>query len=218
MVCPISHIYDSGKIYLHSANSGHKLDSVPREMTKRPSVLSTRIKLCLRRFNNSLQERHRVWLGPNRPRAGGGGCSRITDFTCCGKRLQRKGAQLSRTLTPIGKHPDAFNTAHGRESESACVSCTDNALSAQSAAQPPMALSDPQAQREILGLTTHPSPPCARVLRGQSDEPPGNFAESGNDLRRSFYHSVFHRGYNAVSAKRLARSLRAKDGMAATRG
>ncbi len=27
---PISYVYDSGKIYLHSANSGHKLDSIRR--------------------------------------------------------------------------------------------------------------------------------------------------------------------------------------------
>src|SRR5512143_1937643 len=41
--------------------------------------------------------------------ASGGGGSGIGGLACSGKRRQGKGAQLSRSLPPGGKHPNALN-------------------------------------------------------------------------------------------------------------
>ena len=125
----------------------------PADLTVTDTWIATMVELkCQcgigRRTDNVLglmDIRQGVRVGAGYRKASGasrGSCSGIADLTCSGVRLAGKGAQPSRALSPIGKPPDAFNRRTGRESEAACLSYTDRALSAQSAAQPPMTLSD----------------------------------------------------------------------------
>ena len=60
--------------------------------------------------------RQRMRVGGRRRNAGGasgGSCSGIADLTCSGMRLQRKGTQPSRALSPSGELPDAFDRRAG---------------------------------------------------------------------------------------------------------
>jgi hypothetical protein len=57
-----------------------------------------------------IRQRMRVCARSRKSRgASGGGCSRVADLTCGGKRPECQGAQPGRALSPTGKHPYAFN-------------------------------------------------------------------------------------------------------------
>lgn len=60
--------------------------------------------------------RQRMRVGARRRKAGGasgGSCSGIADLTCSGMRLQGKGTQPSRALSPAGELPDAIDRRAG---------------------------------------------------------------------------------------------------------
>src|SRR4051812_32342448 len=103
--------------------SGRVLDR-PADLTVTDTRVATAVELQRqcgigRRTDNVLclmDIRQGMRVSARRRRAGGasgGSCSRVTDRTCGGMRLQSKGTQPRGTLSPRGKPANAFNRRTG---------------------------------------------------------------------------------------------------------
>ena len=67
---PLNYVFVDGAIYFHSAKEGHKIDAITRE-AKASFCVVDKSAVVPELFRDRLQERHRLWQGSHRRRAGG---------------------------------------------------------------------------------------------------------------------------------------------------